>query len=360
MREASARSDLLSRLPRGAEVLIIRLRSLGDMVMLTPALALLKGWRPDLALTVLAEPAFAPILEGNPHVAEIIPSRGFARTAPLLRRRRYPVTFNQHGGPTSAWLTMAAGSPVRVCWTGSQFSFAYNLLVPRAGVFFGGRPFHTIQDRLTQFWWTGLPETADIPAPSVYPRPAAREAVGVLLAEMGLEPGAPYAVIHPAAKPGTKVWPMERFAAVARRLGEERGLPAILLLGPGDAAFEKEARRHREWERTLLTGLPLGELLALLAGAALFVGNDSGPAHVAAAAGAPPVVIFGPSNPVRWHPWRVPHRVVRHPFSCHPCFHPRCYPFRETRCTQSVTVDEVVGACGSLLDETARAGGKGK
>ncbi|MBI3484756.1 MAG: hypothetical protein HY012_06345, partial [Acidobacteria bacterium] len=137
-------SRILIDLPQGAEILVIRLRSLGDVVMLTPALAALHAWRPDLRLSVLVEPPFAPVLEGNPAVAELLLHRDFFSTASSLRRRHFPVTFNQHGGPTSAFLTAAAGSPSRICWSHCRFGFLYNQRIPDVGALDSRQHFHTV------------------------------------------------------------------------------------------------------------------------------------------------------------------------------------------------------------------------
>jgi heptosyltransferase III len=103
---------------QGAEILIIRLRSLGDLVLETPVIAALHSWRPDLRINVLVEPRFSPVLEGNPAIAKLIHSRGLGETALDLLRCKFPIVFNQHGGPRSAMLTGASGSPLRVGWAG--------------------------------------------------------------------------------------------------------------------------------------------------------------------------------------------------------------------------------------------------
>jgi ADP-heptose:LPS heptosyltransferase len=107
-------------------------------------------------------------------------------------------------------------------------------------------------------------------------------------------------VIHPVAATTEKTWPAERFLAVARRVAHE--YEPLFIGGPGDdlSAFS---------EFKTIAGAPLQKTKALLAGASLFLGNDSGPAHMAAAFGVPVVVLFGPSDPVVWAPWQVEARV---------------------------------------------------
>jgi ADP-heptose:LPS heptosyltransferase len=348
-------STILPRLPKGAELLILRLRSLGDVVMLTPALAALHAWRPDLRLCVLVEPARAAILEGNPAVTEIFLLRGFLSAARELRRRRFSIVFNQHGGPTSALLTAAAGAPVRVCWAHRQFSFVYNVLVPDAAAAGVGRKLHTVEHRLTQFYWTGMPR-GPIPPAKVYPQFDAMAAVRQKLAERGVAPGQPYAVLHPGAAFFTKRWSLEGFAETARWLRAEHGLATVFVLGPGDQEIASSLRQRLDSQSVLLDSLPLRELIGLLAPARLFVGNDSGPAHLAAAPGNPVVVIFGSSDSATWRPWQVAHRVVQNDFPCNPCRGDRCYAFDQPRCILSVTPNQVREACEALLAEPEAVG----
>src|SRR5437899_12460168 len=110
----------------------------------------------------------------------------------------------------------------------------------------------------------------------------------------------PYAVIHPIASHPSKTWPAERFLVVAAHLGME----PVFIAGPGEdlTAFQKY--------RTL-AGAPLDEIKNLLANATLFIGNDSGPAHMAAAFGLPVVVIFGSSNIDVWRPWKTSSEALR-------------------------------------------------
>ena len=342
---------ILADLPQGAEILIIRLRSLGDVVMLTPALAALHAWRPDLRLSVLVEPPFAAVLEGNPAVAEVLLHRDFFTTATSLRRRRFPVTFNQHGGPTSAFLTAAAGSPARICWAHCRFGFLYNLRVPDAGPLDARKQFHTVEHRLAQFYWAGLP-SSPIPPAQVFPQPDAIASVEQLLVRNGIAPGAQFAVIHPGAAYFTKRWALEHFAATAQWLHAQHGLAPVIVLGPRDRQQIPDVRRLFSPPAVVFDSLSLRELIALISCARLFFGNDSGPAHLATAAGRPVVVIFGSSDSVTWKPWRVPHRVVQNDFPCNPCPGDRCYAFPEPRCILSISPEQVRDACNALLNET--------
>ena len=339
-------ASLLKELPRGAEVLIIRLRSLGDVVLLTPALSALHDWRPDLRLCVLVEKFCAPVLEGNPAVAEILIMENFIATAMKLRSRKFPAIYNQHAGPTSALLTAAISAPQRVCWTRRQFSFVYNVLVPDPG-----DTIHTVEHRIEQFYATGLPR-GPIPPSKVYPQPDACESVAKNLEAAGIPHGAPYAVIHPGGKYFTKRWTPEKFVSLARWLKEKHGIAPVFNAGSGEAEIISDLRQQCRGEFPLLDSLDLRELIALASGARIFIGNDSGPTHIATAAGRPVVAIFGSSSSVHWRPWQTPHRVMQNDFPCNPCAGDRCYAFAEPKCILSITLEQVQAACESLLAET--------
>jgi heptosyltransferase III len=341
-------ASLLPGLPQGAEILIIRLRSLGDVVLLTPSLAALHAWRPDLRISVLVEQAWAAVLEGNPAIADILIAESFVPTAARLYRKHFPVVFNQHGGPSSALLTAASAAGIRVCWKGRQFDFLYNVLAPDAVEYYGTLQVHTVEQRMTQFYWTGLPR-GPIPRAQVFPQTDAIASVAKKLHERGVFSGQMYAVLQPGARYFTKRWPLDRFVAISRWLRETHGVESIVSLGPGELEIANEARRQFGESALVLASLDLRELIALIAGARLFVGNDAGPAHLAAATGTPSVVIFGSSSSVHWRPWQVSHRVVQNDFQCNPCKGDRCYAYDEPRCILSVTFEQVRDACDAIL-----------
>jgi heptosyltransferase III len=337
-------------LPEGSRIAVLRLRSLGDTVLLTPALAALHAWRPDLRVSVLLEPPFVAILEGNPAVAEVLPLRGSFQAIRAMRRRKFAVAYNQHSGPRSAILTGACGAPARVSWASRQFSFVYNVEVPAAEFFYGRTQAHTAEHAITPFYWTGLPR-GPIPATRVYPQADAVAAVEQKLAARGILPGQPYAVLRPGASAFDKRWPAEHFAWLARWLREQKHLATVVNLGPGDQEISGATRGALAPEDILLDSLDVRELIALIAGAQLFVGNDSGPTHIAAALERPTVVIFGASNTVHWRPWQTSHYRLLQFAGGNPGSNP--HGAAGGPCDiLGITRESVRDACDSLLDET--------
>jgi len=284
-------SNVLERLAPGARVAVIRLRSLGDSVLTTPALALLKQERPDLEIAVVVDDAFAPVFAGNPDVARMLgPSAG------EIARWRPQLALNLHGGSTSVRLTLASGARLRAGFAHFRFKPVYNVRIPRAQEILGvERKVHTAEHLASAMVYLGVPQR-EIPRARLFATPRPRPK--------------PYAVIHPMASAADKTWPAENFLAIAEHMERQLGLEPVFIAGPGEslAAFDGYP---------CLAGASLEELKSLLAGAALFIGNDSGPAHMAAAFGLPVVVLFGNSDREIWSPWRTEAVVLASPQGIH-------------------------------------------
>ena len=269
--------SVLDCLPEGSRVSVIRLRSLGDCVLTTPALALLKAHRPDLKIQIVVEPRFAEIYDGNPDIDEI--SDG-VRGAELV--------VNLHGGTRSQWMTAGSRARFRVGFGHHRYSFLYTHPIPCAQeVLEVDRPVHTVEHLASAMFWLGVPET-EIPRAKLTGTAPER---------------APYVVIHPFASAAGKAWPLPGFLAFAE-LQKKSGLEPVILAGPSDdvapfSGFE------------VLRNAPLTQVKNLIAGAAFFLGNDSGTAHIAAAFGVPVIVFFGPSDPVTWAPWKTESQVLQ-------------------------------------------------
>jgi len=346
-----APSSLLPNLPRNANVLIVRLRSIGDVVLTLPALQALHDWRPDLRIHMLVEPLSAPLLEGHPAIAEVIVLRKFWETVRLLRRREFSIAFNMHGGPTSAFLTRLSGAPVRVCWAQRQFSSFYNVHVPIHFPVAGRIEMHTAEHRLQQLLYTGLPEMP-LPAAKVYVNTDAAELVRRKLAEKGIGPDQPFAVMRPGASQANKRWPTERFAAIAQWLREAHGIATVVNLGPGDEQIAAEVKQRFAGLGVIMSDLELRGLVALLAGSSLFIGNDTGPTHIAAALEKKSVVIFGASDSKVWSPWKTEYRLVENPFPCKECPQGKCESLGASQCIFAISVEQVREACEELLATT--------
>jgi ADP-heptose:LPS heptosyltransferase len=150
--------------------------------------------------------------------------------------------------------------------------------------------------------------------------------------------------MHPAAAFDSKTWAAANFARVADQL-DARGLRVVAIAAPGEARVLEDVRRHALSPLIAFDDLSLPEVTALAARAALFVGNDSGIAHIASAVRAPTVVVFGSSNVAHWRPWTSgPAEVVREEMPCAPCPGYACAEFGEAQCIRRVSVERVIEA----------------
>ena len=277
--------SVLECLPRGSRIAILRLRSLGDCVLTTPALDILKRFRPDFRLAIFVENRFREIFEGNRDLAEIHPPELAA-----LRRFRPQLCLNFHGGTRSAWMTELSGARYRAGFGHYRQQFVYNVRIPRAQeILHVDRKVHTAEHLASAVFFLGAP-VSEIPRAKLFPAGPAPATV---------EPRS--AIIHAVAATPEKTWGPANFLAVADHLAHS-GVSPVFIGGPDDDLTP--FRRYPTLQSSL------SEVKSLLAAAALFIGNDSGPAHMAAAFGLPSVVIFGPSDPAIWGPWRTPGEVV--------------------------------------------------
>jgi heptosyltransferase III len=278
---------LLEQLPTGSRVCVIRLRSMGDCVLTTPGLSLLKRARPDLEIGVAVEPRFAAIFDGNPAVSKIIQPNWMA-----VRRWNAKLCMNLHGGSRSFWMTLLSGAKWRAGFAHHNFTFAYNVKIGRAQTILGVRGVvHTAEHLASAFFALGVP-ISEVPRAQLFVTEQEAEAVPVQ---------GRYAVLHPFAAMPAKQWPADKFCELARFLTLWKVEPVILAGAEDDVS---PFAPHRVFRGSL------SEAKALVSKASLFVGNDSGPAHMAAAFGVRTVVLFGPSKPAIWGPWRTDSEIV--------------------------------------------------
>lgn len=296
-------NEVLPALPAGAGIALVRLRSLGDTLLMTPALRLLKAWRPDLRVAVALEPRFAGALTGNPDVDSLIevPTglAGRARALHELRRFRPALSVGLHGGFTAAWLARASGAPRRAGFLGLRHAWAYNLHTPPKPPPPGQARVHTVEQVASLFEALGMPAAAPGRL-QVFPRERTREHMRRRLAARGLH--GRYAFLHTEARePGLR-WPPGHFRALAAWLRQEHGLASVSASAGAGEPVEGVV---------LVSGTTIEELVALVAEAELVAGNDGGPIHIAAALAKPVVVLYSTTDIAAWSPWQTPARWLQ-------------------------------------------------
>ena len=298
-------------------ILILKPSALGDIVLALPALSALRTSFPQAEISWLVSPEFSPLLQGHPHLNELIPFdrkqmsrfwfglRGMQAVKSLvqeLKHRCFDVTFDFQGLLRTALASQLSGATVRLgpanAREGAPWFYSEKVTPQKDSM-------HLVDHYLK------MVETAGGTRPGkpefVLPHDEeAAEAVRVLLAEQDVTSGR-YAVLVPGSAHADKCWPEDRFGSLADRLRKRYHLAVV---ATGSAEEEGTIRRLRSLSRTRVANLAgstdLRQLTALLRGASLVVSNDTGPGHLAAGLGVPLVMLFSWSNPARIYPYGRP------------------------------------------------------
>jgi ADP-heptose:LPS heptosyltransferase len=304
--------------------------------LLTSPIHALKQEFPGFRISILVESRFADCFDGNPDIDEILRVKNKRSLALHLFTRRFKAIVNLHGGPTSLLYSCLAWGR-RIGVEHYRGALLYHGLVPAP------EPHaHTVESTMAVVRWLGV--QCEQPPPLQYvshPEVAAR-------IENKMK-GRPYVVIHPGSIMETKRWDPGKFSEVATDLSS-KGFTIVVTAGPGEESVASDVVK-RVQGTVILLGLSIPELAELIRGARLYIGNDSGPMHLAAAVGTPVVAIWGSSDSRRWRPWGANHRVVQNPFECNPCPGYRCLVAKTPLCIESVTVTQVQSAVNELLRE---------
>ncbi len=331
-----------------SRVLVVRLSAIGDVVHTLPAAAALAG--AGHAVLWAVQPAAFALVDRNPAVAGAVPipaRRGASRTAlasslRALRAARPDVALDFQGLWKSALWARASGAPRRVGFAGSARREPLSALLlserlaPPAGVR------HVVDKNLALLAALGLDAvgTRHFPLPPTE-REAARVGRGFAELDLATEGAAKPLLLHPGGGWPGKLWPPERYGALARALAP-RGLACLVTWGPGEEELAERAVASSEGHARKCFPATLLELVALARSASGMVGGDTGPLHLAAAAGAPVVALFGPTDPERNGPWNPADRVVARRPPCFPC-HRRACP-RHAGVMAEIPVEEVAAA----------------
>jgi predicted lipopolysaccharide heptosyltransferase III len=334
------------------KILLVRLRSIGDTVLATPSAFALKRFLPHAEVDILVEDWVAPLVNNHPHIDNVIVlERGGvmarARVARELRSANYDVVYNLHGGTTATFLTRATGAPHRVGFKTYQYAQLHTHTAPSPLLLWGQQKTHSVEQQLALLGWTGIPVT-DRPPTSLGVDSEAVEAINRRLAAAGLD-NRKIALVHPAAAFATKQWAAENFARVAEFLTEQ-GFAPVAITAPHENEVLESMLKELSIPILSFNDLSLPEVTALATRSQLFVGNDSGIAHIAAAVGTPSVVIFGSSNIAHWRPWnRVAAEVVFEEMPCQPCHGYFCEKFAQPECILRVPVSRAIAAIERVL-----------
>ena len=318
---------------------------MGDIVLTTPAVALLKRGFPEASLTYVIEEPYRRLVEGHPLIDRVIvvpvkQNRGdFAKLIRNIRKERFDALLDFHGGPRAAWITLLGGARLKIGHQIKTKGFLYHKTAPRRGT---DAPIHSVETHAGLVRALGMSFTKEEIPPLALPPTRAEEIARV--DSLGLKD---FVVLHIGAGNAFRDWGEDNAAALAARLLEIPGLSVAAIGGPGDR--EREARiaeRLASPRFVPLSGrLNFIEIRELIARAKAFFGPDSGPMHLAASTPTPIVAYFGPTLPALFGPWRPgldPARTVilQTELDCRPCRQHECVT-GDYRCLRSITPEAV-------------------
>ena len=330
-------------------LLIIKLRYIGDVLLATPTLRAIKAARPDVRITMMVNRGTEDVLSGNPDVDEIVVLDKGSLAAQWrfivgLRRRRFDTVIDLTDGDRFAFLSWVSGAPVRIGfndehrWRGRCYT---EVVQPVPGVR------HRIDRDLEAL------KPMEIPAGSKDPRlwltPEEEKGADQLLNQLGVQRSQAIVILQPGARYWFKAWPPERFAELADRLSTDYHCQVLIGGNSQEGDLAQHIRQMAKSRPAVIAGrTTIKQFAAIAKKSMLFVGSDSGAMHIASAVGTSVMALFGPSNPAEWGPRGGPVEVLYKGLDCRSCFHPTCTRSEEN-CMRLITVHEVFTAVQRLL-----------
>ncbi|OIP44836.1 MAG: lipopolysaccharide heptosyltransferase II [Deltaproteobacteria bacterium CG23_combo_of_CG06-09_8_20_14_all_60_8] len=344
-------------------ILIVKLSAIGDVIHTLPALNALRRHYPDAHITWLVEEAAADLVVGHRAVDRVLVSRrpawlrqlcrGPHRLAALaeirqfirqLRDTRYDLIFDFQGLLKAGLLIFLAHGRRKIGFGPGMQHQEYSYLFLNERVPAISMEMHALERGLQLLKAAGVPAGEviyDLPV-----RPVDRQRVAGLLAASGIHGARPLVAINPMTKWDTKNWDNGKFAVLADRLLASYDVDLVFTGGPGDRpAVEKILAAMRGRGANLAGQTSLKELAALYERCRFLISTDTGPMHLAAAAGIPVVALFGPTAPWRTGPYGDRHQVVRLDLPCSPCFKRQC---ERGECMADLTVEQLMAAVARL------------
>jgi heptosyltransferase-2 len=338
-------------------ILIRATNWVGDAIMALPALRAVRGRFPDAEIAIVARPYVADIYRHQDVADRLIPYdvgglhagiSGREHLAEELREQKYDVALLLQNAFDAAWLAWRAGIPERIGYARDARSLLLTkaIRVPKPDEIPAHEKFYYLELLRRIGWLDSLPDETFIRLRITQEKlqHAAR-----FFADAGVRPKSLRVAIGAGASYGSaKCWPPARFAALANLLQSQYDAEIILFGTAGESAVSNAIAVEMRRPPIDLTGkTAVADLPALFSQCQLFVGNDSGAMHIAAAVGLPVVAVFGPTDPLGTAPVTPRCTIVQEKPYCSPCFLRRCPT--DHRCMTRITPDAVSAAARSWL-----------
>jgi len=335
----------------------------GDAIMALPALRLVRERFPEAHIAILALPYVAKIYDRQGIADELMVYdrkgehsglRGRSRLAAALRAKKFDTALLLQNAFDAAWIAWRGGIPERIGYDRDARGLLLTqaIPVPKRGEIPAHEKYYYLELLRRAGWLDKLPE---IPEISLRVADEDSQRAEGKLRSLGVRAGALRIAVAAGASYGSaKCWPPERFAEALNQMRRERDADVILFGTPAEAVVAAAIAGALGQPALDLTGNTLiGELPALLKCCSVFLGNDSGAMHVAAAVGLPVVAVFGPTDPDGTAPVTRRCTVVQQKPYCSPCFLRRCPT--DHRCMTAISPGRVGDSLRSVLVEVPPA-----
>ena len=373
------RSKAGDSLPKN--ILVIQPADLGDVLLSSPFLRELRRHRPEAWIGFVVQPNMASLVAGCPYIDEVIPfrwrsfkdwgtafsghPRWWLQAAWLSARRLWKHQIDMavslrwnNDAPQAAALTLmlTSGARERVAYRDTPHDlipyrvFDINRLITRG-------PVRTFLEPEVEMQMEILRSLGAAPSDTrleVWTSPADEDFAQDLLNRTGFPKGLPLIALAPGAAWPFRRWPQDRYISLGRWLQEDYAASVVILAAPMERPLALRIEQGLVKNRTLnLAGrTTIMQMAAVLRRCHLFIGNDSGPVHVAAAAGVPVVGFFGPGEYERFKPWGVRHEAIRIGLPCSPCS--QDCAFDDPRCIRGISLDRAKEVIVGILKPPGR------
>lgn len=343
-----------------AKILIRAANWVGDAIMTTPVIRAVRKNYPEADITLLAKPWVIPVYESNPNIDRIMEYQNDGRhkkgwgtllLSKDLRPKQFDLAVLMQNAFEAALITFLGGVKERLGFNTDARGLLLNRAVKMDKELKKG---HLIDYYIAILEGANLvPDGRNL---ELFLSEADRQAATKLLAQNGFDLFKPVIGINPGATGGTaKQWFPERYAALARQLSLKYGVQILIFGGPSDHELGEYIKDRSQGSCINIAGqTSLGQAFALIEQCSLFVTNDSGLMHAAAALNVNQVAIIGSTDFVATAPANPNSVMVRVPVECSPCLKDTCPT--DHRCMERISVDMAMQSCDAFLDKTIPAG----
>ena len=336
------------------EILVIKKERIGDLIVSLPALKYLRQNFPQAEITILINGNTADLMRLIHWADKFIIYRGFFKTIRILRKKKFDLAIDllMDYPVLTALLTAFSKAKISAGFDIASRGFLFDIkFTPafrnkRIGRYLAGLIAAVIKE-INGDEKAGYEEAY----PAIRISPEDKKYIEDFLISQGVRENDILIGIHPGGNYPSQRWPVERFSAIADRVIKQYQAKAIVLAGPNEEALAYKLTGLMQNQAIMAVGFPLDRLVGLISFLGVFIGNNSGPLHIACALNVSTVSTMGPTDPWAWWPGGENHIVLRKGLPCSPCQRPVCRSFD---CMKLITVDQMMEAVDIQMKKTGR------